>query len=465
MFVPKSASDDVIWPAIPRPADAFLLSVLFQIEQSQWWRPEQLRNHQFRQIGRILQYASQHVPYYRQRFHETKITSGDFSSPEAVWQRIPVVSRREVQIAGTDMHSTELGERHGKFGHTVTSGSTGQPILAVSTEVTRKFWSVLTLRDHLWHRRDFSLSLAAIRDTHVADACPPHGKYVADWGAPSQGLIDTGPAYLLSAQATIDEQIQWIKQVQPAYLLAYPSALLAIAKSFGTAGSPLEGLRQLRTFGEIVEPDMRAFCEEAFRAPLVDMYSAQEVGYIALQCPDQKCYHVQSENLLVEILTDDGRPCAPGEVGHVVVTTLHNFAMPLIRYDLGDYAEVGDTCPCGRGLPTLKRILGRQRNVAHLPDGKLRWPSFSQGVGLEQLPKLYQFQVIQRTPNEIEALYVSPQALSISEQEQVKDYLADTLGHRFHCILTRVEAIARSPSGKFEEFRCEVGVPRRGDPG
>jgi phenylacetate-coenzyme A ligase PaaK-like adenylate-forming protein len=61
----------------------------------------------------------------------------------------------------------------------------------------------------------------------------------------------------------------------------------------------------------------------------------------------------------VEVLDEEGRPCAPGETGRVVATSLNNFAMPLIRYETGDTAEVGAPCPCGRGLPVLTRIMGR----------------------------------------------------------------------------------------------------------
>ena len=89
------------------------------------------------------------------------------------------------------------------------------------------------------------------------------------------------------------------------------------------------------------------------------MYTCQEAGYLALQCPDYPHFHVQSENVLLEVVDDVGQPCGPGEVGRVLITSLNNFATPLIRYELGDYAEVGAPCPCGRGLPVLKRIMGR----------------------------------------------------------------------------------------------------------
>ena len=112
---------------------------------------------------------------------------------------------------------------------------------------------------------------------------------------------------------------------------------------------------------------------EAWGVPLSDMYSGREVGYLALQCPQHDHYHVMSEGNFLEVLGDDGRPCQPGETGRVVVTTLHNYVMPLIRYEIGDFAEVGEPCPCGRGLPVLTRILGRQQNMLTLPTGESRW--------------------------------------------------------------------------------------------
>ena len=103
------------------------------------------------------------------------------------------------------------------------------------------------------------------------------------------------------------------------------------------------------------------------------MYSAAEAGYLALQCPQQEHYHIQSESALVEVLDEAGNPCRPGETGTMVVTPLHNFAMPLIRYAIGDIAEVGAPCACGRGLPVLARLLGRVRQMLVLPSGARRY--------------------------------------------------------------------------------------------
>jgi phenylacetate-CoA ligase len=97
--------------------------------------------------------------------------------------------------------------------------------------------------------------------------------------------------------------------------------------------------------------------EEAWGVPVIFIYSRAEIGVMALQCPQNDHLHVQSENVRLEVLDDDNMPCQPGETGRVVVTPLHNYQTPLVRYEIGDYAEVGEACSCGRGLPVLIRIL------------------------------------------------------------------------------------------------------------
>ena len=99
-------------------------------------------------------------------------------------------------------------------------------------------------------------------------------------------------------------------------------------------------------FDEVLEPGIRDAALSHWGVEVADAYSTVELGTIAHQCPANENLHVQSESILPEVLGDDGTPCLPGEVGRVVITALHNFATPLIRYELGDYAEVGEACPC-----------------------------------------------------------------------------------------------------------------------
>ena len=211
----------------------------------------------------------------------------------------------------------------------------------------------------------------------------------------------------------------------------------------------------VRTLGEAVTPELRQLSKTVFGVTLRDMYSAAEVGYLALQCPDHEHYHVQSEVVMVEVLRDDGSACRPGEIGRVVVTTLHNFAMPLIRYAIGDYAEVGEACPCGRGLPVLKRIMGRSRNLLSLPDGRQWWPSLPPKK-YAHIGSIQQLQLVQKSLNKIEVRLVVKQKLDESQSKALRIALTDMLKYAFEFEFRYLDKIEFGPNHKFEDFISEI---------
>jgi phenylacetate-CoA ligase len=455
----ESKIRDVVWPAIPSAPGAGALALLFQLEQSQWWPLEVLRRQQSRQLALLLDHAYRTVPFYRKRLEACGWVPGGGISPEE-WQALPLLTREEIQQAGEALHSRALPAGHGKAAATFTSGATGTPVATLGTDVTNFFWCGFTLRDHLWHRRDFRQKLAVIRHPPSGKSLPPGGIVEDNWGAATRGVLRTGPCALLGMDQPVARQAEWLRQQAPGYLLSYPSNVGALARWFAQRQERLPSLLEVRTFGEVLEPAIRAACREAWQVRVVDAYSRQEVGYIALQCPEQEVYHVQAESLLVEVLDGAGRPCAPGETGRVAVTTLHNFAMPLLRYALGDYAQVGEPCPCGRGLPVLTRILGRQRNMLTLPTGEQRWPTFGDPETfhreLGDLPIARQFQLIQRTLDQIEVRLVTPRPYRPEEEERVRRYFEAALGYPFVFVFTYADDIPRGPGGKFEDFRSEL---------
>jgi phenylacetate-CoA ligase len=450
-----SAFPEIPWPAIVSGHSASLLAVMFQLEMSQWWTPERLAQEQFSQLVHVVAHAQATVPFYQRRFAELGIELSKLITPEG-WRQLPLLSRRDIQLAGTSLHSSNPPPTHGRVTSTLTSGSTNQPVRTLGTELAGFFWRAITLRDHIWHQRDFGETFAAIRYTGDNEALPPDGRRTDNWGSATAGLFATGPAFLLNVRSSLEEQADWLARVNPGYLLGYPSVLLGIAQHLERQGRRLPRLRELRTFGEILEPECRAVCQRVFGVKTVDMYSSQEVGYLGLQCSEHEHYHVMSENVLVEVLDEQGQPCGAGETGRVVVSTLHNFAMPLLRYDIGDYAEVGQPCSCGRGLPTLRRILGRQRNLLVLPNGERRWPIFDAGERPEDLPLFYQFQIIQRSLSKVDVNVVRDADLSPHEADILKRYVQQMLGHPFEVAIARVAAIPRNRTGKFEDFISEV---------
>lgn len=428
-----------------------MLAMQYQLEHSQWWSPDALQDQQFQQLAKVLTHAFETVPFYRERLSVIGFRPNQTITP-AQFATLALLRRSDVQSLGDALRSQQPPPDHGRLLVHQTSGSTGRPIRAFGTEITQFFWNALTLRDHLWHGRDLSGKLASIRTT-------VENGLARGWGPSTDVAFDTGASATLNIRADIETQLRWLREQDPDYLLSHPSNLLALAQGCLAAGIRLPKLREVRAFGETVTSELRIACREAWGVSVADAYSAQEIGYIALQCPEHEHYHIQSENVLVEVLNDENRPCAPGEIGRVVITTLHNFAMPLIRYEILDYAEAGEACPCGRGLPVIRRVLGRQRNLVTLPDGRRHWPSFP-AESWAHIAPIRQIQLVQRELDGIEARLVSDRPLAAEEERQLGAVLQERLGYPFRITFQYLEQIERKANFKYEDFISELPASR-----
>lgn len=438
----KSAVSGVGWPGIPNSKAATLLALLYQLEQSQWWPLTKLEAKQHAQLGEVLAHAVRTVPFYRERMTAVGIGPGRDFDP-AAFARLPLLTRRDIQREGATLRSQALPPGHGQLVEHKTSGSSGEPLRVFGTQLDSMFWLAQTLRDHVWHNRDLGGKLCVIR-SRVDD------REQSGWGPATDALFVTGPSALLNIRNDPAHQLEWLQRHNPHYLLSHPTNLRELARLALRDGVRLPQLRQLRSFGETLPQGLRALCDEAWGVSVADVYSAEEVGYIALQCPKHEHYHVQSEHLLVEVLDDAGQPCPPGAIGRVAVTTLHNFAMPLIRYVLNDYAEVGEPCDCGRGLPVLTRILGRSRNMLLLPDGRRYWPSFP--IMRFADASIRQLQIIQRTRDTIETRFVAERPLLADEERALISAIHEALGFAFAVTLVPVAEIPRTPGMKHEDI-------------
>jgi len=441
--VPVSALQDVLWPAIPDNDAARMLALQYQFEQSQWWPLVRLQELQMQQFAQVFRHAVATVPYYRERF-------APWAGSAMSWERyreLPVSSRRDIQLAGDDMHSAAPPAAHGPIVTTQSTGSTASPLVTRGTAWTQIMWRALLLREHLWHNRDLRGKLAAIRSNTVDYESP-------NWGIATSAFV-TGPCLVRSLTIDLDEQLRWLVAEDPDYVLGFATNMRALAVRSRELGIRLPRLKEVRTYGEVLQPDARDIVRAAWGVEIVDSYSSEELGYIALQCPQSGHYHIQSESLIVEVLNTEGAPCAPGETGQVVVSTLHNFAMPLLRYSSGDFAEVGDPCACGRGLPVLRRIAGRQRNMILRPDGVRQWPTFPMSAWFDIAPVL-QIQLVQDAIDHVEARLVMKRDFSSDEAERLIAALQGCLDYPFRITLRRVDEIPRSAGQKYEDFICMV---------
>lgn len=436
-----------MWPPVSIDENAVLTALLAQLESTQWLEPALLEENQVRQLNALAEHHKRHTPAFAARLKASGVSH--VNSLERLRQIEPL-SRREAQALGDRFFAGQVPHRHLPLGTVKTSGSTGEPVTVRKTAVNRLFWSAFTIRDHLWHERKFSNRMSSIR-ANIS-------KYVdaKDWGAPVRHLFKSGKAQGIPITTDIRKQLGLLRKFRPELLIVYPNNLDAFATIWEDDGFDLKSLCHIKTIGETVHAELRTRIRKITGLEIEDNYSSQEAGTIAIQCPKSGLYHTMSEALIVEVLNEQGKPCGEGEIGRMVVSDLHNLATPLIRYDIGDYAEIGPVCGCGRGLPTLKRIWGRERNLVRLPDGSRNWPL----VGFhyfDTVAPVRQYQLIQTALDEIEFKIVTDQEITRSQEERLITIVRQALNYPFKITVMQFrERLPLGPNGKFEEFICRI---------
>jgi phenylacetate-CoA ligase len=431
--------------AVPVDRATPVRSLVRQLDASQWADAADIAASQFRHLVRLAEYCAAQSTVFASRLARAGLAPADLTGPVAL-SRLPPLTRRDVQTGRHDLYC----RAHGAVTETRTSGSTGEPVMVRRTGVTTLFWQALAMRHLQWQRCDVSGRLCSVR-ANVSSSTQAD-----DWGPPATFFGSTGPLLVLPIATDASRLADWISDFAPTTLVIYPNALDALTMHCRRQGVKLPHLRQVLTTGETLSPDVRASAETVLGATVTDCYSSQEFGYIAIECPDSGLYHVMAESVLVEVLRDDGTPCDVGEAGRVVVTDLHNYATPLVRYDIGDAAEVGPPCPCGRGLPTLTRVLGRTRNLVLLPDGTRHWP-LTGFLRCRDVAPVLQVQLVQEDRHTVEARLVVERALSDVEEQRLTSLFQTAMGHPFALRLSYFpERIPAGAAGKYEEFVCRV---------
>jgi len=428
---------------LPEASGQQRLALLYQLQHSQWWPAARLRDYQFRQLQSLWRHCLETVPYYRDRYaRELNWATGDLNA--ALWRQIPILRRAEVQANDTELVSLKVPQGHGAVLRNQSTGSTGRPVHFATTELSQQLLQSFQLRDLDWQ------GWQTWRKVAVITSRIGHVRYPG-WGAGFDDLYVTGDSVCLDARNDIATQARWLAAQDPAYLICAVTNLLELARYCLAEEIRLPGLCHVRAVSEVLRPELKPLVREAWKARLSQAYSCEEAGLLAVDHPDIAGLYVQDENVYLEILNERGEPSQPGEIGEVVITQLGNFAMPLIRYALGDYARLGETPAAGRGLTVLDEVMGRRRNYLRMADGRRLWPNVPSGVWFS-FPAIRRFQIVQHSLREIEVRLDTSRRLTLLEAEQLKNKLHERLlSADFEFRLSYPDTLERGPGGKFED--------------
>ncbi|MCB1465197.1 MAG: phenylacetate--CoA ligase family protein [Nitratireductor sp.] len=428
---------------MPGPEVTAFLNALNETEHL---APERMLAYQRRLLARLLPHAARETGFYRDRLSPVLRNDGTFDWER--WNEIPILMRSDLQDSFDQLVARNLPKSAGGVNEDVSSGSTGSAVRHLNADLQNFATACCNERFFAWHGIDPGALYARIRITDHPDAVWPNGRRLEGWRI----AYDRSVAIDLSTMATMDQQIEWLERIRPRYLMTYPSILRTIASEMAGRQKPLR-FDAVLSFGEMLTEDARRTIEDGLGVHPLDRYGTGEVGHISAVCPQHLKHHISSELVLVEIVDEQGQEVPAGTEGRVIVTPFYSLAMPLIRYDIGDYAVLsGEPCSCGRSLPVFERILGRSRNVFRSADGRRIWPAILSSEIGRHLPNR-QFQIVQLDFDHVEIRYVPMPGEQTSNVAGLTAYVRERLQSEVKLSVQPVDAIERSAGGKYEDFK------------
>lgn len=418
--------------------------IVESLEQSQWWTADQIATRQQALLARVVAHHGEYNESFKQRLAAQGLTVQDVNTLEGLKKLTPL-NKRDIQQTNK-FTSEAVPPSHLPIRKSQTSGRTGEPVTILKTEMNHRFFCALVFREHSWWKHDYTHRLASIRAVHQ------QYEESLNWGGPAAEKFNSGPAIGIPLNIGVRQQLEYLNKFNPDMLNTHAGVLAAMCSVWESEGYNLT-LKHIKNVGETLSDELRVRVKQITGVDIMDQYSSSEVGCISMECPGTGLQHTMSESLLVEVLNAAGEQCQPGELGRVVITDFYNTINPMIRYDIGDYAEVGTPCSCGRQHSTLKRIVGRERGLFHRANGDRFWPTAGQ-YAASRVVKINQWQIIQHSLEDIEYKLVTDLPLTLEQHSRLLEIFRKTLD--FECVRITEYREQLPTMGKYEESICLI---------
>jgi phenylacetate-CoA ligase len=428
-----------------------VLYYLYRAQQRLSWSPTQLRDYQNTRLRSVIRYAYHYVPFYHDKLRQHGITPDDIQTIDDV-PNLPLVGKDEIRYTDPAYRvSTQKNLQELKIVR--TTGSSGTPFLVYIDEAEDAWRKAIYMRTNICCGQQ-------PRDRWVVITAPHH--FGDTTGL--QRRLGIYAQRVVSLFLDVDKQIEFIQQVDPDILDGYSSALTTIAKRVDRQGITDITPRLLFGNAEIIDPPSRRYLEQVFDAIYCDQYGCAELDRTAWQCPARVGYHMDLDSVITEVVDDAGQPVAAGERGGVVLTSLFNYAMPLIRYSVGDVAVLSDDeCSCGVSFPMMDRIEGRADAFPMLPDGSLVSPLIFTAAMMryEYFDHIRNYRFIQTRRNQFRVLLEKEDGAVAEEllvRSLIQDLQAKIAGGSpdVEFLVDFVEKLPQDPTGKSRSVCSEL---------
>ena len=404
-----------------------------------------------RQLRRIVEHAYRHVPYYRALYDERGVHPDQIRSAEDM-PLLPAITKTHFR-AVPEIERVAVGLNPEMLIPAASSGSSGRPFMI------RRSWmehNVLflprlrALRSYGLTRRDRALSILNPKEVDSRD-----NKFVGRTLA-RLGLMPERKC--MSIHLDPETIAAEVRAFRPAVIGGYPNMLARVSEVLQRAPLTPPSIRIALVGAESLTLDLRRKIESRLGVPVRDQYGSNECNLMAWECPHGGPLHTADDSVLIEIIDGNGAPVAPGESGEVVVTALHSFTMPLIRFRIGDVAEQGSAqCDCGAPFGTIRAVQGRMLDMFPLPDGRVIHPDYlTESLIMDDPDWIESFQLTQERIDHI-TMRIVPRAEPTDERlATLRAHGAELLGAGVDFELLIVESIPSDLSGKYRPARSLV---------
>jgi phenylacetate-CoA ligase len=427
-----------------RVGESARLSYLRELEHTQFLPTEQVRALQLERLRTLLAHAYQNCSFYRARLDECAVGPGDIQSLQDV-TAIPPLDKTDIQAHRDSMVASNWPPED--LIPNQTGGSTGTPISFFLSRDRKCSRTAMAFRHNRWAGWEIGDKVAYV------------------WGAPTdipesslkrrlRNVLMDRSLYLNAGHITETKLREFhadLLKFRPKIIQGYARTLALLARFVRSNTLSQFQPQAIVTSAEVLTQSDREIIEEVFGCRVFNRYGSREVSVVASECSKHDGMHIAAEGLYVEVVRRKNSLQA-GEVGSILVTDLLNFAMPLVRYRIGDMGSLDATpCPCGRGLPRLQSVEGRVTDFLVGTDGRLVSGVFLATYVLAQCPGLGTVQAWQERPDRV--LYrvtARPEQAGIKQdldflQSETKRHLGSDITVDFEF----VDELAPSASGKF----------------
>lgn len=422
-----------------RPKDIFSL---WTLRHNQWRTPAEIRSIQKRKLRDLIHHAYQKVPYYREIFDAAHIKPEDIREVEDL-KSIPITSRQILNnLKKEDITARDIDLKSCRV--SATSGTTSIPLHIYSTPHDSTMMSLGWARAFLscgmkpWYR-----SIAFIGHNQVRMRKSWYERF-GMWRRKE-----------ISARDYPDEWIAACQDWKPQVIIGYVMTLKLFAEILMEKRIKNVKPRLIFHSSGIIDPYSREFLESAFQAKVVDFYGSDEAGCVAWECEECSAYHIASDMTIVEVLKG-GKPAKAGDDGGIVITNLHSYAMPFIRYEQSDVGVLSSKKnECGRSFPLLERIQGRIDDYVTLKSGRRISPHPFYHC-LDPVTDIRKWQIIQKSLDEVHVIIESDSDFPADSRRLIKDNVSDLVQNELEVKIFVLDSIDIDPFRKFRSVSSHV---------